>query len=128
MVSRGIDVAACGGGIWRGFAALVIGALLQPIAQAVSPLLGASFLLITAVVAFVIAGSRTGAARIPLLHGAVAAVASYLLVLPLVLLSGAHTGPQQVLATAALAVAVGGLAGLGARLVRAAVAKRGENA
>ncbi|MFE6610931.1 hypothetical protein [Amycolatopsis sp. NPDC057786] len=109
---------ACGHGIWRGFAVLVIGALLQPVAAAVAPVVGASFLLITAVVAFAIAGFRTGGATSPILHGAVTAVGSYVLVLPLVFLTSVPVGPQQVLATAGLGVAAGGLAGLAGHFVR----------
>ncbi|MET7995862.1 hypothetical protein ABZU76_33720 [Amycolatopsis sp. NPDC005232] len=126
-MSRGIDTKACGRGIWRGFAILVIGALLQPIAAAVAPLVGASFLLITAVVAFGFAGFRTGDTHHPIFQGAVTAVGGYVLVLPLSFLTAATVGPQQVLATAAVAVATGGLAGFAGHVVRARE-KRGEKA
>lgn len=126
-MSWGIDTKACGRGIWRGFAILVIGALLQPIAAAVAPVVGASFLLITAVVAFSFAGFRTGDTHRPILQGAVTAVGSYVFVLPLSFLASASAGPQQVLATAAVAVAVGGLAGFTGHVVRAR-GKRGEKA
>jgi hypothetical protein len=110
--------------MWCGFGVLVIGALLQPIVAVAAPLPGASVLLITALIAFVVAGSRIGSARFPVLQGAVAAVASYALVLPLVLLSSTEVGPSQVLTTAGVAVAVGSVAGFGAHLLR----KRGRNA
>lgn len=126
-MSRGIDAKACGRGIWRGFAVLVIGALLQPIAAAVAPLAGASFLLVTAVVAFSFAGFRTGAAHRPICQGALTAAGSYFLVLPLVFVASAPVEPQQVLATAAVAVVVGGLAGFTGHVVRAR-GKRGEKA
>jgi hypothetical protein len=126
-MSRGFDAKACGRGIWRGFAALVIGALVQPIAAAVAPVAGASFLLITAVVAFSFAGFRTGAAHHPIFQGAVTAVGSYVLVLPLAFVASASVGPQQVVATAAVAVAVGGLAGFTGHVVGTR-GKRGEKA
>ncbi|WP_290059706.1 hypothetical protein [Amycolatopsis solani] len=123
-MSRGIDTKACGRGIWRGFVILVIGALLQPIAAAVAPAVGASFLLITAVVAFTFAGFRTGDADRPILQGAVTAAGSYVFVLPLTFVASGAVEPQQVLATAAVAVAVGGLAGFAGRTR----GKRGEKA
>jgi hypothetical protein len=126
-MSRGIDTKACGRGIWRGFVILVIGALLQPIAAAVAPLAGASFLLITAVVAFTFAGFRTGDAHHPIFQGAVTAVGSYVFLLPLSFVVSASVEPQQVLATAAVAVATGGLAGFAGHVVRIR-GKRGEKA
>lgn len=126
-MSRGIDTKACGRGIWRGFAILVIGALLQPVAAAVAPVVGASFLLVTAVVAFGFAGFRTGDTHRPIFQGAVTAVGSYVLVLPLSFLTAVSVGPQQVLATAAVAVATGGLAGFAGHVVRVR-GKRGEKA
>ncbi|MEU0797600.1 hypothetical protein ABZ342_46690 [Amycolatopsis sp. NPDC005961] len=123
-MAGGIDTKACGRGIWRGFAVLVIGALLQPVAAAVAPPVGAVFLLITAVAAFGFAGFRTGDTHRPILQGAVTALGSYVLVLPLSFLTSALVGPQQVPATAAVAVAVGGLAGFTGR----ALGKRGEKA
>ncbi|GAB3158559.1 hypothetical protein GCM10027258_70040 [Amycolatopsis stemonae] len=124
---RGIDTKACGRGIWRGFVILVIGALLQPIAAAVAPAAGASFLLITAVVAFAFAGFRTGDADRPIVQGAVTAAGSYVFVLPLSFVASGPVEPQQVLATAAVAVAVGGLAGFAGHAVRSR-RKRGEKA
>ena len=106
---------------------LVIGALLQPIATAVAPLVGASFLLITAVVAFTFAGFRTGDSHRPLFQGAVTAAGSYVFLLPLSFVASASVEPQQVLATAAVAVATGGLAGFAGHVVRTR-AKRGERA
>lgn len=126
-MSRGIDTRACGRGIWRGFVILVIGALLQPIAAAVAPLAGASFLLITAVVAFSLAGFRTGDAHHPILQGAVTAVGSYVFVLPLSFVASASVEPRQVPATAAIAVTAGGLAGFAGHVVRTR-GKRGEKA
>ncbi|VVJ21997.1 Uncharacterised protein [Amycolatopsis camponoti] len=126
-MSGGIDTKACGRGIWRGFAVLVIGALLQPVAAAVAPPVGAIFLLITAVAAFGFAGFRTGDTHRPILQGAVTALGSYVLVLPLSFLTSALVGPQQVPATAAVAVAVGGLAGFTGHVVRAR-GERGEKA
>ncbi|AIJ21929.1 hypothetical protein [Amycolatopsis methanolica] len=118
-VSQGIDTKAFGRGVWRGFVILVIGALLQPIAAAVAPLAGASFLLITAAVAFAFAGFRTGDTNHPIFQGAVTAVGSYGLVLPLVFIVSLSVEPPQVVATTVIAVAAGGLAGLTGHVVRA---------
>ncbi|HEY3471855.1 MAG TPA: hypothetical protein VGL47_42445 [Amycolatopsis sp.] len=126
-MSRGIDTKACGRGIWRGFVVLVIGALLQPIAAAVAPAVGASFLLITAVIAFTFAGFRTGETDRPIVQGAVTAIGSYVFVLPLTFLASGAVEPRQVLATAAVAVTVGGLAGLAGDVIRSR-RKRGEQA
>lgn len=126
QVSRGIGLVACGRGVWRGFAVLVIGALLQPIAAAVAPVVGTNFLLITALIAFAIVGFGVGDTKSPILHGAVTAVGSYLLMLPLVFLASAPVRPQQVLATTGVAVAAGGLGGLAGHLV-CARRKQGGN-
>lgn len=93
-----------------GFTVLLLGGLVAPLVAALVPMVGRYWLVVVAIVAFVIAGSRIGAAGAPAVHGAVAAVSSYLLMLPVVMMTaGLQVG--QVLATASAAVVVGALGG-----------------
>ncbi|MCE3552863.1 hypothetical protein LWC33_15530 [Pseudonocardia sp. RS11V-5] len=92
------------------FSVLVIGGLSAPLASRI-PLIGPAWLIITAVVAFVAAGYRIGDAAVPRLHGAAAAVAGYLLVLPLVAMATRSLDPVQLGLTTLTAVLMGGLAG-----------------
>jgi hypothetical protein len=93
-----------------GFTILVIGGLSAPMAAALIPVVGRHWLPLAAVVAFVAAARRGGSASLPWLHGVVAAVSAYVIVLPLVLLGGgANLG--QVLLTLATAVLVGAATG-----------------
>ncbi|MHA6793043.1 hypothetical protein ACVGVM_05885 [Pseudonocardia bannensis] len=97
-----------------GFTILLLGGLLTPIAATYLPVIGRFWLLLTAVVAFAVAGRRIGTARIPALHGACAALGSYLLVLPLVLwMPGQSAGVdvEHLVSAAGTAVAVGAIAG-----------------
>lgn len=97
-----------------GFTVLLLGGLLTPIAAQFLPVVGQFWLTIVAVVAFAVAGSRIGAARVAPLHGACAALGGYLIVLPLVLWTSGGLvglGVVQILATAVAAVVVGAIAG-----------------
>ena len=97
-----------------GFTVLLLGGLLAPLAASLVPVVGQFALAIVAAAGFVVAGRGIGNARSTVLHGACAAVGSYLLVLPLVLWSSSTAGGvdvTQVVATAGTAVVVGGLAG-----------------
>jgi hypothetical protein len=96
-------------GASTGFTVLVVGGLAAPLGTLV-PVAGPAWLPIVAVVAFVVAALRIGAAPRPWLHGTVAALSSYLLVLPLVLLGGTRD-VRQMLLTALAAVVVGAIAG-----------------
>ncbi|MGH3519637.1 MAG: hypothetical protein ACRDQ7_19905 [Haloechinothrix sp.] len=109
---EGIDPVAAVRGASVGFSILVVGGLLAPVAAVAVPLLGAVWLTLIAVLAFGVAGMRIGGARLPALHGAVAAVFAYLLVLPLVLLNEAGRDVVQVSLTFCAALAVGALAGI----------------
>lgn len=93
-----------------GFTILVIGGLSAPMAAVLVPVVGRHWLPAVAVVAFVVASRRGGSASLPWLHGLVAAVSAYLLVLPLVLLGGGAS-LRQVLFTVATAVVVGAATG-----------------
>ncbi|MCF7550735.1 hypothetical protein [Pseudonocardia sp. WMMC193] len=96
-----------------GFTVLLLGGLAAPIAAQFLPVVGQFWLSIVAVAAFVVAGWRIGDARNAALHGACAALGSYVLVLPLVLWTAglAAVGWGQIVGTAAVAVVVGGLTG-----------------
>lgn len=106
-----IDVPAAVRGGSTGFSILLIGGLLAPIVVTAVPALGGVWLTATAIVAFIVAGMRVGSARWVLLHGAVAALLAYLLVLPLVLLNETGRAPVQIALTIGTAIGVGALAG-----------------
>lgn len=92
------------------FSVLVIGGLSAPLGSTI-PVIGPAWLIITAVIAFVVAGYRIGEAIDPRVQGAGAAVAGYLLVLPLVVLGTGGLDPVQLILTLVTAVVMGGLAG-----------------
>jgi hypothetical protein len=73
------------------------------------PLVGQYWLTVMAVVAFLVAGLRSGGR---LSHGVLSALGAYLLVLPIVWMTTHGWDVQQTLETAAVAVVVGGGASL----------------
>lgn len=94
-------------GASRGFTVLVAGGVATPLMSQI-PLIGVAWLIIVAVAAFGLAGAVARAGQQPAVHGALAALGSYLLVLPLVALSsGLHI--QQLLLTSATALVIGGI-------------------
>jgi hypothetical protein len=101
-------------GASRGFTVLLIGALLGPLLATV-PVIGPPWLLIATAAGFVVAAWRTGDALTPAVHGATAAVLSFLLVLPMLLFLGSRLGFAQlgtyVSTGLVMAVAVGALTG-----------------
>ncbi|WP_020662099.1 hypothetical protein [Amycolatopsis benzoatilytica] len=102
-----IDAPVAVRGASAGFSVLLIGGLAQPLAMAWVPLLGYAWLPLVAVAAFFVASKRIGTASSPATHGAVAALCSYLLALPVSLLVPAGRDPLQIGLTAATAVVVG---------------------
>lgn len=96
-----------------GFSILVIGGLLAPLAAAFLPIVGQFWISLVAAGAFAVAGNRVGEAAAAHLHGACAALGSYLLVLPLLfwLAPEATLNLVQIVGTAVVAVVVGGVAG-----------------
>jgi len=108
---RMLDIAALGRGVSAGFTILVIGGLAQPLIGQLLPPLGAVWLIVVAVAAFVVASWRIGDAPSPALQGAVAAVVSYLLVVPLVVMGTGGLDPQQVVLTLAVAAGTGMITG-----------------
>lgn len=108
-VTYGVDVVALIKGAAAGFAVLVLGGLAAaPLASIVSPVLWS---ILVSVLAFALAGAWIGDATVPPLHGAVAAVAAYLLVLPLIIALGVPFAWWQVPVTVLVAAAVGAVAG-----------------
>jgi hypothetical protein len=109
-LAYGVDLVALIKGAAAGFAVLVLGGLAAGLVTAAAP--AALWSVLVYAVAFVLAGSWIGDATRPPLHGAVAATAAYLLVLPLIAVLGVLLAWWQVPATAVIALLVGGLAGL----------------
>jgi hypothetical protein len=106
-----VDVGAVARAVSTGFMILVFGGLIQPIVSTYVPVLGMFWLILVAVVAFASAGARVGlACPNPPLHGAGAAVISYLLVVPLMFLQGTFN-PLYCVYSFVVAAVVGALAG-----------------
>jgi hypothetical protein len=106
-----VDVGAVARAVSTGFMILVFGGLIQPIVSTYVPVIGMFWLILVAVTAFAVAGARVGmACPNPPLHGAGAAVLSYLLVVPLMFLQGTFN-PLYTVFSFAAAVVVGGAAG-----------------
>lgn len=107
----GLDWAEAARGASAGLSVLVIGGLVQPLVGTLAPPLGAVWLVLVAVAAFVVAGRRIGAAVTPFRQGAVCAVLAYLFVLPLVVYANQGLDLAQAAGTTATAVVVGGVVG-----------------
>jgi hypothetical protein len=102
-----VDVPNAVRGASTGFSVLLIGGLVAPMVTLASTVLATVWLTGVAVVAFAIAARRSRLAGAPAAHGAVAAVFSYVLVLPLLLPFEQSRDPLQILLTTATAVVVG---------------------
>jgi hypothetical protein len=118
LVGR-VDVPNAVRGASTGFSILLLGGLLAPFVTLVSVPAAAAWLGGVAVVAFAVAARRSRLAANPALHGAVAAVIAYVLVLPLLLPFPQGRNIQQILLTLATALVVGAATG-------ALVARRGS--
>ncbi|AXB46203.1 hypothetical protein BAY59_34625 [Prauserella coralliicola] len=106
-----IDMPLAVRGASTGFTVLLLGSLAHPLVAAWTPALSQLWLPLVALVAFVVAARRVGRARIPIVHGAVAAMSSYLLMLPLVLLGPAGGDPAQIALTVAASLITGAAVG-----------------
>jgi hypothetical protein len=106
-----IDVPNAVRGASTGFSILLIGGLLAPMATLVSVPVAVVWLAGVSVVAFVVAARRSRPANAPALHGAVAAVLAYVLVLPLLLPFEQGRDVRQILLTLATAVVIGAVTG-----------------
>ncbi|HEY2097364.1 MAG: hypothetical protein QOI50_2652 [Pseudonocardiales bacterium] len=98
-------------GASTGFTVLVISGLVNPIVSNINPLAGLIFLVVGAVAASVVAAWRTRTADSPVLSGAVAALISYTLVVPLIYLSERHLDYRVIVLFAAVALLVGTVSG-----------------
>jgi hypothetical protein len=105
------DPVAAVRGAWRGFAVLLIGGLLAPVAAQHIPVVGSFWLVLTAVAAFVVAAWAPGTSADFRVCGVVSAVGAYLLVLPPVLLQSAGRSLVQIVSTLAVAALVGAVTG-----------------
>lgn len=112
--SHPIDFPIAVRGASAGFSVLLIGGLLAwflgRIFPAAAPLLG----IVAAVVGFHVAARRIGTATFPALHGAVAAVMSYVLVFPIAWSMTGAWGPAdtgRAMLNFALAISTGSLTG-----------------
>jgi hypothetical protein len=106
-----IDPVAAVRGISTGFSVLLIASLMAPILANRVPVVGGLALVLAAVVGFAAAASRQGNSPAPALQGDTAAVGSYLLVLPLVVMVSRRWDVEQIGVTLLTAVVVGGLVG-----------------
>lgn len=105
-----VDPVAAARGASSGFSVLMIGGLMAPIVAVKAPSIAAVWLTATAVIAFVVAAWRPHRASSPAIHGCVAALASYILVLPLILPFKQGRDPWQIGLTTLTAVVVGAMA------------------
>lgn len=112
-VAYGIDLIALVKGASTAFTVLVVGGLATPLIASLVPMAGAVavWAVLVSAAGFILAGGRIGEATQPALHGAAAALAAYLLVLPLIALFGTALVWWHVLVTALVAAAVGAAAG-----------------
>lgn len=110
-----LDIAMVVRGAWRGFCVLLLGGVVQPLVIMENRTLGFWWLVLVATVAFGFAAFSAVRPAVPTqyrMQGAVAAVASYVLVLPLVFM-GSHTFDMiQISCTTALAIVLGAIVGL----------------
>lgn len=106
-----IDVPNAVRGASTGFSVLLVGGLVAPMTTLVSLTFARAWLTGVAVLAFAIAARRSRLATAPAVHGAVAAVLSYVLVLPLLLPFPEARHPLQIGLTFATAVVVGAVTG-----------------
>jgi hypothetical protein len=98
-------------GASAGFTALFLGGWLAPIVTGYIPALGASWLVLVGLVGFALAGRQIGVAASPAVHGAAAAVLSFLLMIPAILIADHGVGLTQLVLPIPGAAAVGAAAG-----------------
>lgn len=110
-VASRIDTPHAVRGASAGFSVLLIGGLLAPMVGMAAPVLGSVWLTLAAIVAFIVSARRIGRATMPELQGALAALLSYVLVLPLILPFQAGRNLPQILLTLATAISVGACTG-----------------
>lgn len=94
-------------GASRGFTVLLVGGAVQPLVGMALPPLGAVWLVLVALAAFVAAARRAGRGGHTVLGGALAASGGYALVLPVSVLGSGQVLPALFVATGATALVVG---------------------
>ena len=110
-------------GASTGFTVLVLCFLASPIVFNINPLAGLIFLVVGALAGSVVASWRTRTADSPVLSGAVAALISYTLMIPLAYLAQRQLDIRVVLLFAAVALLVGAITGFVISRGRAGQAK-----
>lgn len=106
-----IDIGALTQGAWAGFSVLVLGGLAQPIIAAYVEDLSIIAVVLTAGSGFVVGGWRIGNTDRPMVQGAIAAMASYLLLLPVLFLLSFGPKGVEVGGTLAIAAVIGAVTG-----------------
>jgi hypothetical protein len=99
-------------GASTGFSVLIISGLLNGLFNKISPVVGLVQLVIGALAASVVAAWRSRTTDTPMLTGAVAALLSYTLAIPLIYLGERRLDYRVLIAFAAIALAVGAITGL----------------
>jgi hypothetical protein len=122
----GFDFSMVARGASAGLTILLLGGLIAPVVVSLAPLLGFIWLPLVALGAFVLASWRGTTPESPVLQGSLAAVAGYLLVLPLVFLGSGGVDAVQVLATIVTAVVAGGAGVLARRRLEERRRRRAE--
>lgn len=100
-----------------GFTVLIIGGALASPGSKI-PGVGMYWVILTSVIAFIIAGAKIGNTDRPCLQGSIASVASYLLAIPVVAMTNSVVDMRQVIATTVTAVGVGAASGAVSRFGR----------
>ncbi|MEV4731864.1 hypothetical protein [Saccharopolyspora sp. NPDC049426] len=106
-----VDVVAAVRGASTGFSVLLLGGAIAPLVEMAVPIAALLWLPLVALTAFAVAGARTGSANSSLLQGAIAAVGSYLLILPIVVIVPSGRDALQITMTLVAAVLAGSVAG-----------------
>jgi hypothetical protein len=106
-----VDRAHVAKGASAGFTALFIGGWLAPTVGGLVPSLGVLWLVAVGLVGFALAGRQIGVADLPPVQGAIAALASYLLMVPAILITSGRVGTVLLISPCAGAAAVGAVSG-----------------
>lgn len=96
----------------RGFTILAIGGVVQPLVGAAAPLVGAIWLVLVAVAAFVASAWSAHVVDVVIRQGAASALLGYALIVPVVHMATGSVDPTQLLWTSVTAAVVGGATGL----------------
>jgi hypothetical protein len=109
--SVALDWGALARGASSGFTVLFIGGWLYPAALKLGPTGEVGYLVAVGLIGFGLAGVRCGQAAAPALHGSIAAVLGYVLMVPVILIAHRETFGGQLGWAVLGALLVGGAAG-----------------